>query len=57
MLWPGAGVQLHARQAGLAAPAPKKAKGAMGTRFDIRRFHDAGLLSGAMPLAVLGAPH
>jgi uncharacterized protein (DUF885 family) len=31
----------------------QKAKDAMGARFDIRTFHDAGLLSGAMPLAVL----
>ena len=25
----------------------------MGSAFDIRAFHDAGLLSGAMPLTVL----
>ena len=31
----------------------QKAKDAMGDRFDIHTFHDAGLLSGAMPLAVL----
>ncbi|THD57488.1 MAG: DUF885 family protein, partial [Phenylobacterium sp.] len=31
----------------------QKAKDALGPRFDIRRFHDAGLLWGAMPLAVL----
>jgi uncharacterized protein (DUF885 family) len=31
----------------------QKAKAALGPRFDIRRFHDAGLLWGAMPLAVL----
>ena len=30
-----------------------KAKKAMGPRFDIRRFHDAVLLAGSMPLAVL----
>lgn len=27
----------------------------MGASFDIRKFHDAGLLSGAMPLTVLEA--
>ena len=31
----------------------QKAKDAMGARFDIRGFHDAGLLWGAMPPAVL----
>jgi uncharacterized protein (DUF885 family) len=30
-----------------------KAKAALGPRYDIRQFHDAGLLPGAMPLAVL----
>ncbi len=32
-----------------------RAKAALGTRFDIRRFHDAGLTAGAMPLATLDA--
>ncbi|MHB8284022.1 MAG: DUF885 domain-containing protein, partial [Caulobacteraceae bacterium] len=30
-----------------------KARKAMGAKFDIRTFHDAGLLAGAMPLKVL----
>ena len=29
------------------------AKAKLGTKFDIRGFHDAGLLSGSMPLEVL----
>jgi uncharacterized protein (DUF885 family) len=31
----------------------EKAKAALGDRFTLGEFHDAGLLSGAMPLAVL----
>jgi uncharacterized protein (DUF885 family) len=45
-------MQLHAGQAGLAAPARQGTRRA-GPRFDIRKFHDAGLLPGAMPLPVL----
>ncbi|HEY0646823.1 DUF885 domain-containing protein [Phenylobacterium sp.] len=30
-----------------------KAQAALGPRFDIRKFHDAGLLGGAMPLTVV----
>ncbi len=33
--------------------ARAKAQKALGKKFDIRQFHDAGLLSGAMPLTVL----
>jgi uncharacterized protein (DUF885 family) len=31
----------------------EEAKAKLGARFDIRKFHDAGLLSGAMPLEVM----
>jgi uncharacterized protein (DUF885 family) len=31
-----------------------KARAALGARFDIKTFHDAGLMAGAMPLDVLG---
>jgi uncharacterized protein (DUF885 family) len=30
-----------------------KARAAFGPRFDLRAFHDAGLLPGVMPLTVL----
>jgi uncharacterized protein (DUF885 family) len=33
----------------------EKAKAALGPRFDIRQFHDAALLTGAMPLVALEA--
>jgi uncharacterized protein (DUF885 family) len=31
----------------------EKARAALGNRFDLRTFHDAGLLSGNMPLTTL----
>jgi uncharacterized protein (DUF885 family) len=31
----------------------EKAKAALGAKFDIRKFHDAVLIGGAVPLAVL----
>lgn len=33
----------------------EKARAALGPRFDVRAFHDAGLLAGIMPLGVLDA--
>jgi uncharacterized protein (DUF885 family) len=32
----------------------ERAKAALGTRFDIRKFHDAMLLEGAVPLSLMG---
>ncbi len=31
----------------------EKAKAALGPKFDIRKFHDAGLLAGGTPLTTL----
>jgi uncharacterized protein (DUF885 family) len=31
----------------------EKARLALGEKFDLKKFHDAALLSGSMPLAVL----
>jgi uncharacterized protein (DUF885 family) len=33
----------------------ERAKSALGEKFDLRRFHDAILRDGAMPLAILDA--
>jgi uncharacterized protein (DUF885 family) len=33
--------------------ARERARKALGRKFDIRKFHDAGLLSGGTPLTVL----
>ena len=49
----GPGLQLHAGQADLPDAQRDKAKTALGAKFDIRKFHDAVLLGGAVPLTVL----
>jgi uncharacterized protein (DUF885 family) len=33
--------------------ARQRAQQALGAKFDIRKFHDAGLLAGEMPLSIL----
>ncbi len=48
----GPGLRLHAGQADLLA-ARKKARAALGARFDIKSFHDAMLIGGAVPLAMI----
>ena len=45
----GPGLQLHAGQAGIPEAA-RRAQKALGGKFDIRKFHDAMLLDGAVPL-------
>ena len=51
-VWPG---QASSYKVGHAkwVEVRDKAKARLGAKFDIRQFHDAGLLSGAMPLEVL----
>jgi uncharacterized protein (DUF885 family) len=50
---PGPGLQLQDRHTYWVAQR-ERAKAALGATFDIKAFHDAGLLAGAMPLDVLG---
>jgi uncharacterized protein (DUF885 family) len=51
-VWPGQACSyMIGKVTWLRLRAAAKAK--LGDRFDIRQFHDAGLLSGAMPLEVL----
>ena len=49
----GPGLQLQDRPDGDRAACATRPSGSMGARFDIKAFHDAMLLSGAMPLTVL----
>ena len=51
-VWPGqAASYMVGKLTWLKARA--RAQKALGKAFDIRQFHDAGLLAGAMPLTVL----
>jgi len=40
---------------GTAAPVPSRAEAALGSEFDVRAFHEAILIDGSLPLAVLRA--
>jgi len=55
-VWPGQACSYTlGKRAFLAQRA--RAQKAFGAKFDIRKFHDAMLLSGAVPLELLGHPY
>jgi uncharacterized protein (DUF885 family) len=51
-VWPGqASSYMIGKMTWLKLRASAQAR--LGARYDVRRFHDAGLLTGAMPLEIL----
>ena len=51
-VWPGQACSYMLGKLAILA-ARDKAKAALGAKFDIRKFHDAILLNGAMPLQLI----